>query len=78
MRLTIQCSALAYSDDPILACELIQEELYAKAAFSDIKEVNAGVPGEFAFVTGKLTEAGFAKVKESLGDKVLNYIRAEE
>ena len=50
----------------------------AKAAFSDIKEVNAGVPGEFAFVTGKLTEAGFAKVKESLGDKVLNYIRAEE
>ncbi|MBP5151662.1 MAG: homoserine dehydrogenase, partial [Lachnospiraceae bacterium] len=49
----------------------------AKAAFSGLKEVNAGVEGEFAFVTESLAEADFKKSLESLKD-VINYLRVEE
>ena len=49
------------------------KEQAAKEAFGDVKEVAAGVDGEFAFVTGRMGEKEFNEKAEKVG--VISRIR---
>ena len=51
------------------------KEQAAKEAFGDVKEVTAGVDGEFAFVTGRMSEKEFNEKAEKVG--VISRIRFE-
>ena len=51
------------------------KEQAAKEAFKDVKEVTAGVDGEFAFVTGRMSEKEFNEKAEKVG--VISRIRFE-
>lgn len=51
------------------------KEQAAKEAFGDVKEVTAGVDGEFAFVTGRMSEKKFNEKAEKVG--VISRIRFE-
>lgn len=51
------------------------KEQAAKEAFGDVKEVAAGVDGEFAFVTGRMGEKEFNEKAEKVG--VISRIRFE-
>lgn len=49
------------------------KEQEAKETFGDVKEITAGVDGEFAFVTGRMSEKEFNEKAEKVG--VINRIR---
>ena len=51
------------------------KEQAAKEVFKDVKEVTAGVDGEFAFVTGCMSEKEFNEKAEKVG--VISRIRFE-
>lgn len=51
------------------------KEQAAKEAFGDVKEVTAGVDGEYAFVTGRMSEKEFNEKAEKVG--VISRIRFE-
>lgn len=51
------------------------KEQAAKETFGDVKEVTAGVDGEFAFVTGRMSEKEFNEKAEKVG--VISRIRFE-
>ncbi len=51
------------------------KEQEAKELFGDVKEVTAGVDGEFAFVTGRMSEKEFNQKAEKVG--VISRIRFE-
>ena len=44
-----------------------QKEQEAKETFGDVKEITAGVDGEFAFVTGRMSEKEFNEKAEKVG-----------
>jgi DNA-binding protein H-NS len=50
-----------------------QKEQEAKETFGDVKEITAGVDGEFAFVTGRMSEKEFNEKAEKVG--VISRIR---
>ena len=52
-----------------------QKEQAVKATFGNIKEVTAGVDGEFAFVTERMSEKEFNTKAESVG--IITRIRLE-
>lgn len=49
------------------------KEQEAKETFGDVKEITAGVDGEFAFVTGRMSEKEFNEKAEKVG--VISWIR---
>lgn len=51
------------------------KEQEAKETFGDVKEITAGVDGEFAFVTGRMSEKEFNEKAEKVG--VISRIRFE-
>ena len=71
----VACVALAFVNNLTAPAIAKAEAEKAKMLFGDIEEVSAGVVGEFAFVTKKMSEKAFEEKAARV--TVLNRIRTE-